>query len=220
MHSYLLKKLLPFTLTFIIGAFIGGLFNTYRTGPAVWAWESRATPLLGHEGPFGYDRHRSCRMYRRDLVAETKPLVILLKPPADLTGLEARIGDINPVSVNVTFGADGKVQMVEPVGGLYGNVRGGGDRHAKLMWEAVERAARQPTRLKRACDAPAHLPRARRRALGLPRAPAARLGLRRRGPRHRPADTVGSDLDAGLRAARRVRHALDRRVDRSHAPAR
>src|SRR5947209_10645148 len=85
MHSYLLKKLLPFTLTFIIGAFIGGLFKSYRTGPAVWTWESRATPLLGHEGPFGYERHRSCRMYRRDLVAETRPLVILFKPDARYT---------------------------------------------------------------------------------------------------------------------------------------
>src|SRR5437588_10753824 len=114
MHSYLLKKLLPFTLTFIIGAFIGGLFKSYRTGPAVWAWESRATPLLGHEGPFGYDRHRSCRMYRRDLVAETKPLVILFKPDARVP-LELReVGEegIGPLWVHVTFGADGKVQNV------------------------------------------------------------------------------------------------------------
>src|SRR2546421_3136929 len=148
MHSYLLKKLLPFALTFVIGAFIGGLFKTHGTGPAAWTWESRSTPLLGHEGPFGYDRHRSCRMYRRDLVAETKPLVILFKPearwPRGAHYLEA-------VRALVTFGADGKVQQVEPVNKdlkdllfEYGQQKEITHIDARvLIWDAAERAARQ-----------------------------------------------------------------------------
>jgi len=141
MHSCLLKKLLPFALTFVVGAFIGGLFKTHGTGPAAWTWESRSTPLLGQEGPFGYDRHRSCRMYRRDLVAETKPLVILFKPDAILPlGSEAVKVDRDPVLVRVTFGADGKVQQVTPVGDWCGNGQRG---PVKLVWDAAERAARQ-----------------------------------------------------------------------------
>ena len=135
MHSYLLKKLLPFTLTFIVGAIIGGLFKGYGTGPAVWAWPGppNATPLLGHEGPFGYgyDRRRSCRMYRRDLVAETRPLVILFKPDARYTPEPG--GYKNTVHVNVTFGADGEVKDVQQIQTLL----------PQAMLDAVERAARQ-----------------------------------------------------------------------------
>src|SRR2546421_2642207 len=133
MHSYLLKKLLPFTLTFVVGAFIGGLFKTYRTARTTYTLQERVTPLLGHEGPFGYgyDRHRSCRMYRRDLLAETRPLVILFKPEARYT--PAPGGDRKTVRVNVTFGADGEVKDVQQIQTLL----------PQAMLEAVERAARQ-----------------------------------------------------------------------------
>ena len=73
-------------------------------------------------------------MYRRDLVAETRPLVILFKPDAvlpyrDEMGKEGN----NLVSVSVTFGADGKVHAVEQLPPLMPDV----------MKQAVERAARQ-----------------------------------------------------------------------------
>ena len=113
MHSCLLKKLLPFTLTFIVGAGVGGLFKVNRARTTMWTWSERATPLLGHEGPFDYDRHRSCRMYRRDLVAETKPLVILFKPEARYTPEPG--GYRRTVHVNVTFGADGEVKDVQQI---------------------------------------------------------------------------------------------------------
>ena len=118
MHSCLLKKLLPFALTFIVGMMIGGLFKSHSSGPAMWAWSSHSTPLLGHEGPFGYRfEHRyGCRMHSRDLVAETKPLVIRFKPdahwPLEVRGMAK--DDFLPVFVHVTFGADGKVQEVQP----------------------------------------------------------------------------------------------------------
>src|SRR2546423_1113639 len=142
MHSCLLKKLLPFALTFVVGAFIGGLFKTHGTGPAVWTWESRSTPLLGQEGPLGYDRHRSCRMYRRDLVAETKPLVILFKPDARWPR-EVDVGKgLSTEWVRVTFGADGKVQQVESVYNPWKSKALPGTNEA-AVWDSIERAARE-----------------------------------------------------------------------------
>jgi hypothetical protein len=149
MHSYLLKKLLPFALTFIVGSFIGGLFKSH-TGPATWAWSERATPLLGHEGPFAYrfERRHSCRMRRNDLVAETKPLLILFKPDAiwpkdlnrDLPWPNIPEGYVFPgTKVRVTFGADGRVQRVEPSEEPYPSLGANGD---KIAWECMARAAR------------------------------------------------------------------------------
>ena len=133
MLTCLLKRVLPFTLTFILGAVIGGLFNVRRAGPAMWTWPDKATPLLGHDGPFGdaLREGRSCRMYRRDLVAETKPLLILFKPDARF--LRVGEGYRNSVWVRVTFGADGKVQKVEQLQPLLPDV----------MLKAVEHAAWQ-----------------------------------------------------------------------------
>ena len=114
MHSCLLKKLLPFTLTFVVGAGVGGLFKVNRARTTMWTWSERATPLLGHEGPFGYERHRSCRMYRRDLVAETRLLDIHFIPDAVLPrGLNTREESVNDARALVTFGADGEVHEVK-----------------------------------------------------------------------------------------------------------
>ena len=148
MFSCLLKRVLPFTLTFILGAAIGGLFKANRAEPTAWTWEKSA-PLLGHEGSFGYGH--SCRMRARSLVAETRPLVILFKPDARWPR-ELRSGSGRPDSVRalVTFGADGKVQQVEPADrGLLFAVKDereyGGITliAAGEVWDAVERAARQ-----------------------------------------------------------------------------
>jgi hypothetical protein len=110
MHPCLLKKLLPFALTFIVGATIGGLFKSRVTTQTS---TERTTLMLDHGG-YGYGR--SCRMYRRDLVAETKPLLIKFKPeahwPRELRGIAQ--DEFLPVYVHVIFGADGKVQKVQP----------------------------------------------------------------------------------------------------------
>jgi ribosomal protein L35 len=145
MFSCLLKRVLPFTLTFMLGAFVGGLFKAHRAGPAAWTWE-RATPLLGHEGPFGYGYGHSCRMRSRYLVAETKPLVILFKPDAILPPeLDSEQWSVGIMSVRVTFGADGKVQRVESVEShrFRGNAKEEKrDKREAAIWDAVERAAR------------------------------------------------------------------------------
>ena len=141
MYSCLLKKLLPFALTFIFGATIGGLFKSRVTTRTL---TERNTLMLDHSG-YGH----SCRMYRRDLVAETKPLVILFKPDAHWPrGLMQSEEGISPVRVIVTFGADGKVQQVEPGNNCLITARqdwGFTSKGVKetSVWAAVERAARQ-----------------------------------------------------------------------------
>jgi ribosomal protein L35 len=145
MFSCLLKRVLPFTLTFMLGAFVGGLFKAHRAGPAAWTWE-RVAPLLGHEGPFGYGYGHSCRMRSRYLVAETRPLVILFKPDAILPPeLDSEQWSVGIMSVRVTFGADGKVQRVESVEShrFRGNAKEEKrDKREAAIWDAVERAAR------------------------------------------------------------------------------
>jgi hypothetical protein len=146
MFSCLLKRVLPFTLTFILGAVIGGLFKARSAGPVMWTWPySNATPLLGHEGPFGYGYGHSCRMRARNLVAETKPLVILFKPDAMMPAGRAslRVGTDERVAALVTFGADGKVRRVEPGSLLSSCGKASEGLPSGSLWEAVERAARQ-----------------------------------------------------------------------------
>src|ERR1044071_6352583 len=75
MYSFLLKKALPFTLTFVFGAALGiagGLF-----GPSGKKAEYAFVTLT-------YDYAGRCRMRSRKLVAESKPLNILYKPNATI----------------------------------------------------------------------------------------------------------------------------------------
>jgi hypothetical protein len=147
MYSLLLKKTLPFALTFVVGSLIGGLFHSFGVGGR--------EPRPAHAYFYGYgEGHgRSCRMRARQryLVAETKPLAIIFKPDAMLpagTGALALVPDsVTPI---VTFGADGRVQGVEPqqLVGCAAAIASIKDAEAaargnKLVWDAVERAARQ-----------------------------------------------------------------------------
>jgi hypothetical protein len=145
MYSHLLKKALPFTLTLVVGAALGGVFQSRRGESPSWAsWH-------GARREFGYGerrRHGHCRMRRRYLVAETKPLVILFKPDAVLENTLTGALGMSPNRVLVTFGSDGKVQAVEPLDEHLIKAwrdwpSAGGDPFAAKMWQAVERAARQ-----------------------------------------------------------------------------
>ncbi|MET0649902.1 MAG: hypothetical protein ABW208_25110 [Pyrinomonadaceae bacterium] len=127
MYLFLLKKALPFTLTFIFGAALSALTGLFG------ASEQKAESVLGTRT---YDYGSRCRMRRRHLVAETKSLTILFKPDARYP-----LAPESRVRVNVTFGADGSVKEVRPLASL----SHGGDEslvEVKAMWEAVERAAR------------------------------------------------------------------------------
>jgi hypothetical protein len=137
MCSLLLKKAIPFALTLVLGSFIGGLFKSVGIGG------QKTEPARAYFDAYGEGHRHSCRMrYRdRDLVAETKPLVILSQPDALWpVGVKVEEGDAS-VPVNVTFGADGKVQKVKSA-----RWYGPDDRpieSVQPVWDAVERAARQ-----------------------------------------------------------------------------
>jgi hypothetical protein len=135
MFSCLLKRVLPFTLTFIVGAALGWLFTSHGAVGFTTRLESRPAP-------FAYGYGHSCRMFRRDLVAETKPLLILFKPdahwPHELRGVSRE--DFLPITVRVTFGADGKVQKVETPADLLCCKM---DVPKIMVWAAAAKAARQ-----------------------------------------------------------------------------
>ena len=134
MYPFLLKKALPFTLTFIFGAALSGLLGLFG------ASGKRAESVLGTRT---YEFGSRCRVRRHNLVAESKPLNILHKPDAILPAGSGGFKS-NPefIPVNVTFGADGKVQQVEPPACLAYDCYDMRDERSG-RWEAVERAARQ-----------------------------------------------------------------------------
>ena len=132
MLSLLLKKALPFSLTFLVGtAVVGGL-----------AW------LVGGSGKKEeavlvtrtYDFQSRCgarSRQHRHLVAESEPLTILFKPDARYP-----LAPEGRVRVNVTFGADGEVKAVMPLASWF-HSRDEDLVRVKAMWDAVEGAARQ-----------------------------------------------------------------------------
>ncbi len=122
MYLFLLKKALPFTLTFVVGSALGGL--TWLFGGSEKKTEAAAVVTRTHDFP---GRCGNARRYK--LVAESKPLVILSKPDAPGylgTGMKS-------VWVTVTFGADGEVREVRHLQPLLPGV----------TLEKVERAARR-----------------------------------------------------------------------------
>ena len=134
MYWFLLKKALPFTLTFVFGAALSGLAGLF-----VGSGKKAESALVTRT----YDFHRECRMGRQTLVAESKPLVILFKPDARWPlGTELGKEGAHPAVARVTFGADGKVQDVMPLTFRF-HGRDESLVEVKAKWEAVERAARQ-----------------------------------------------------------------------------
>ena len=144
MYSLLLRKALPFALTFVLGSLVGGLFKSVGFG---------ARDFRHARGfHYGHGEGRSCdmRARKRYLVAETKPLAILNVPdatwPADFKFVAPWSGRVEKnykfpgAWVRVTFGADGKVQRVEPSDEPYPSLGAEGDR---IVWECMARAARQ-----------------------------------------------------------------------------
>jgi hypothetical protein len=128
MHLFLLRKALPFTLTFVFGAVLSGLAGLFG------ASEKRPEAVLTTRT---YEFGSRCRMRRQHLVAESRPLAILFKPDARYP-----LAPEGRVRVNVTFGADGEVKAVKPLASWFH----GRDQdlvRVKAMWEAVEKAARQ-----------------------------------------------------------------------------
>ena len=145
MYSHLLKKALPFTLTLVVGAALGGMFGP-RGGESSCSASWRDAR---REFAFGKRRgHDHCRMRRRYLVAESKPLVILSTPEAVLTRAFTGALAMPPARVLVTFGSDGNVQAVEPLDDYSVKAwrdwpSAAADPLAADAWQAAERAARR-----------------------------------------------------------------------------
>ena len=138
MYSLLLKKAIPFALTFVIGSFVGGLFKFIGYGG------QKTEPARAYFDAYGEGHRRSCPMHARGryLVAETKPLLITFKPdarrPRELRWMKRE--DLPPVSVSITFGADGKVQVGHRPPEL---LVGGSENWPEVMlWDAAAEAAR------------------------------------------------------------------------------
>ncbi|HWS56822.1 MAG TPA: hypothetical protein VN228_21980 [Pyrinomonadaceae bacterium] len=129
MRELLLKRALPFALTFAVGAAAGGFFQLFGAREG------------GHWGRWNYHRNyegrRGCgKKFRRHYFApEAKPPVILFKPDAQVPRSAAG-GAALPerVRVRVRFGEDGKVQEVNPY--VEGEFVSAG------FYEAATRAAR------------------------------------------------------------------------------
>jgi Gram-negative bacterial TonB protein C-terminal len=126
MKEYLLKRALPFALTFVVGAAVGGFFQLFG---------ARGDSPRRHY--FGtYEGRRGCgkKFRRRHFAPDARPPVILFKPdarvPPDLDRSETMHG-LKPARVRVTFGEDGKVRGAESL-----------DRWSSEVSEAAERAAR------------------------------------------------------------------------------
>jgi hypothetical protein len=134
MYSFLLKKALPFTLTFVYGAALGGLVGLFgHSEKKAESWSFTRT----------YEFGSRCRSMRpRNLVAETKPLQIIFKPVVGYSAWRDLMGeDATSARVNVTFGADGKIKDVVPLT-FRSNGRDESLVRMKAMREAVESAAR------------------------------------------------------------------------------
>ena len=135
MFSLLLKKALPFTLTFVVGTALGGwLFGGNGK-------KAETAPLF--TTTYEFKKRCGSRSRRHRLVAETRPLDILSKPDAVRPrGVEPGRGGMRPAVVRVTFGADGRVQDVRPLNSRF-DVLDEDLVGVKATWESVERAARR-----------------------------------------------------------------------------
>jgi hypothetical protein len=136
MYLFLLKKALPFTLTFIFGAALSGVLGLF--GHAEKKAETRSVTRT-------YEFGSRCRMRRHNLVAESKPLNILNVPNATMSvgPNSLRRGTGVRVLAVVTFGAGGKVQGVESASLLSACGKYRGDEASGDMLVAVKRAAAQ-----------------------------------------------------------------------------
>lgn len=125
-----LKRVLPFTLTLIVGIGIGSLFNLLSAKPQAETRVFRLESSYGTGGA-GYGSG-GCRARRSMYSATVRSAEVYYQPTPQYTSAAQKNQVEGDVTVRVTLGADGTVSSVEPVTRLpYG-----------LTEEAV-RAARQ-----------------------------------------------------------------------------
>jgi hypothetical protein len=133
MYLFLLRKALPFTLSFVFGAALSGLVGLF-------GHSEKKAESCSFTRTYEYGGH--CRMRRHNLVAESKPLEIIFKPRVSYTAESEPLDEDATARVDVTFGADGQVKDVMPLT-LRLNGREQSLVRMKAVWENVESAARR-----------------------------------------------------------------------------
>ncbi len=109
MTTSLLKRVLPFTLTFVLGAAVAGFAGLLtRDGAGLFKRNHYS---------HGAKRGGCGSAYRHKLLAESKPLSINYRPTAVYTREARRRDHTGTVRLRVTFGADGAVKAVETLQG-------------------------------------------------------------------------------------------------------
>ncbi len=111
MFTNALKRVLPFTLTLVVGIAFGSLMNLFSRDAA------NVAPVAGNEARTYQRAKRSCGMRQRSLLAQTA-VEILYEPNTTLTPQAIENETFGVVVLNVEFGADGKVGKVSPVSTL------------------------------------------------------------------------------------------------------
>ncbi len=107
-----LKRVLPFTLTLIIGTGISGLFNLFSPSPK----PSSDTNAYRLESV--YETRSGCRNSKRSYRSGTKSADIIYRPEPYYTEAARRNQTEGNVTLRLTLGADGTVTGVETITGL------------------------------------------------------------------------------------------------------
>jgi len=109
MTTCLLKRILPFALTFALGAAIVGIAGLFGAGGG-GVFKRRAHT-------YSYGGGGCSKGYRNKPLSESRPLSIQYRPNAVYTSEARRRGFTGTVRLRVTFGADGAVKAVETLQG-------------------------------------------------------------------------------------------------------
>jgi TonB family protein len=110
-----LKRVLPFTLTLIVGTGLGSVFNLFNSSPQPTAPEARSYRL---EAGYGYGGGGGCRNRRRTITSIIKSAEIVYQPEPFYTEAARRNHTEGEVRLRLTLGADGTVSNIETITAL------------------------------------------------------------------------------------------------------
>lgn len=111
-----LKRVLPFTLTLIVGTGLGSVFNFFNSSPQP-SPQARAYRLEGGYAG-GSGGGGGCRTRRRAFAANIKSAEIFYRPEPFYTEAARRNRTEGDVTLRLTLGADGTVSNVETITAL------------------------------------------------------------------------------------------------------
>lgn len=105
-----LKRILPFTLTLVVGLAIGSFFNLFSSS-------TQPQPAPAYRWERSYGNGGGCRS-RRYFTATERPAEILYRPDPLYTDAATRNGTEGDVTLRLTLGADGNVRDIETITSL------------------------------------------------------------------------------------------------------